>query len=507
MKELIYRTIQGDINSQYILYKKAKEEIQKLFENIKKLSDGELIALGQRFKEFPFGCDLNEIMVDVVSLKQEIDEIRGGFRLVDRLGFPIHVCSYVVAELAEREGKTPLELMKELRALTSMPIDIDHFGQFGPMRYPEEIAKCPAYCYRSGKPFNGCPRGRIHKRLIEKERCFAKEKEGWSELVQSISVSLMAFQKNTVHAASPEETLKVIDFAKSKKKGVGAIICVGNGKDELLRGLKACIKHSIDEIVIEGGPYNTAPNRVRAFGETVVMARIIAPGKIVATNGQYEDELRFGLKCGLNSVISGFPGNHHAYMSGYKPEKATIDRFGLPKIIELMAQELKDSPFPIPADRESAIVIAKSAKFLGKETIYPNGKLGDIYIGDAHWFLLLNSPLAQGINIKWSLELLTEFIRKNKFKKVGLLGGRFIAWGIAKAIDPFVKEILVSDKDKRIENTTVKVFKEYLSSKITRCNGNDDMCIKNSEITVLCSFIPSFIRKFKGIQKVITLES
>ena len=42
-----------------------------------------------------------------------------------------------------------------------------------------------------------------------------------------------------------------IKLAKEKRKGVGAIICVGNGEDELLNGLVACIENDIDEIVIE----------------------------------------------------------------------------------------------------------------------------------------------------------------------------------------------------------------------------------------------------------------
>lgn len=506
MRELINNTIEGDINAQYTLYREAKGMIPELLKSVNSLNDEELISLGQRFKEFPFGCDLSETLVDVVSLKQDMDEIRGGFRIVDRLGFPIHACSYIIAELAEKEGKTPLELMKELRALTSLPIDVDHFGQFGPMRYPKEIMNCPGYCYNSGKPFNGCPLGRIHKRLTDKEKRYSNEKEGWAEVAQTIGLSLMAFQKETAHAASPEETLGVIDFAKANGKGVGAMICVGDGKEELVKGLRACVEVDADEIVVEGGPYNKVPDRARAFGVAIVMARMVAPGKVVVTNGQYEEELRFGLRCGLNGVITGFPGNHHAYMSGYKPGKANIERFGLPKVVELMAEEVKGSTFPVPADRETALVIAKSAKFLGKENIYPIGKLGDIHIGDSHWLSILSSPLSQTVNFKWTLKSLTEFIKNHKFRRVGLLGGRFIAWGIAKSISPFVKEILISDKNERVERATANLFRELLSPKITQCNSDDDACIKNSDVSILCSFIPSLIKKFRGLEKVITLD-
>ncbi|MEO2069153.1 MAG: 5,10-methenyltetrahydromethanopterin hydrogenase cofactor biosynthesis protein HmdC [Desulfurobacteriaceae bacterium] len=505
---LIEDTINGDLNAQYTLYKieKEKENLDLIFKAIENLSTEKLLVLGRKFKEFPFGCDLNEIMVDVVSIRQNVEEIKGGFRLVDRLGFPIHVCSYVVAELAEKLKKTPLQLMEGFRSLTQMPIDVDHFGKYGPMRYPEEIVKCPADCYRSGKVFNGCPRGRIHKRLIEKEKAFLDEREGWVELVQSISVSFMSFQKENSHSASIEETLSVVELAKEKGKGTGAIICVGDGKDDLLKGLKACIEHEIDEIVIEGGPYNKASNPERKVLEATVMARITSVGKIVATNGQYENELRLALRGGLNSVISGFPGNHHAYMSGYTPSEATVNKFGLPKVMEIMAQEVTDSLFPVPCDKESLMVIAKSAKFLGKEYLYPEGKLGNIPIGDAHWLLVYSSPLSKNIQLEWNLKKLSSFLKEKEIKKVGLLGCRFVAWGIAKAISPFVKEILVSDKDKRVEEITYKIFKENLNVKITPCNGSDEMCIEKSDISILTSFIPSLIKKFTQRKKVLVLE-
>ncbi|WP_456397430.1 5,10-methenyltetrahydromethanopterin hydrogenase cofactor biosynthesis protein HmdC [Desulfurobacterium sp.] len=506
MEDCIRSVLEGDFQSKYNLIKEGRKNPADLLFALKKLSDEDLSRLGSLYKEFPFGCDLNEVLVDVVSLKQSIAEIKGGFRLVDRLGFPIHVCSYAVADIAEREGTTPFKLMEELRSLTDMPVDVDHFGKYGPMRYPKEIVECPADCYRSGKPFNGCPRGRIHKRLEDKEKVFSYEKDLWPDVVQSISVSLMAFQKNTSHAAPPEETLSVIEFARKHGKGVGAIICVGDGEEELVKGIKACINYGIDEVVIEGGPYNCADNRVRAFGEAVVMARILSPGKIVATNGQYEDELRFGLRCGLNSVISGFPGNHHAYMSGYMPGEATVTKFGLPKVVEIMAEEIESSSFPVPADRKTAEIIAKSAKFLGREFIYPFGKVGDIFIGDAHWFLLLSSPLSKKLKMKYTLNELVEELKRKSIKKLGLIGGRFIAWGIAKAVSPFTEEIMISDIDKNIETVTVDHLAKNLHVKVIGCNGNDSACVNNSQLSVVCSFIPSVAKRFRHLKNVITLE-
>ncbi|SMP19424.1 5,10-methenyltetrahydromethanopterin hydrogenase cofactor biosynthesis protein HmdC [Desulfurobacterium pacificum] len=505
MKELIKGAIEGNFESKKSLMEEGRKNPENLLSTLKTLTDEELQRLGTEMKAFPFGCNVIETLVDVVSLKQSIDEIKGAFRLTDRLGFTVHVCSYVVADLAERENKTPLELLKELRQLTDMPMDADHFGASGPMRYPEYISKCPAYCYKEGKGFNGCPRGRIHRRLIEKEKLYENEKEGWAELVQSISVSLMSFQKETSHSASKEETLSVIKFAKERGKGVGAIICVGNGEDELLKGLIACMEYDIDEIVIEGGPYNTAENRPRAFGEAIVAARILSKGKIVASNGQYEDELRFGLRCGLNSVITGFPGNHHAYMSGYYPEEITPDKFGLPKVVEVMNQEIKKSPFPVPSDRKTIEIITASAKFLGFEYLYPSFELCGIPLGDAHWFLTLSSPLGKKVKTNFTLKSVKELITERKVKRLGILGARFLSWGIAHHLSDVVEEVHISDKDLKAEESTFKVLSESLPIKVKRHYGSDASCIESSDLTVLASFIPELKERFRQIEKVILL--
>jgi len=504
MKKLLKEALSGNFESKRLITEEGKKNVEELLDNIKSLSDEELVKLGNELKDFPFGCNLTEILVDVAGTNQSIEEIKGAVRIVNRLGFPVHVCSYAIGDIAEREGKTPVEILKEIRNLTDLPIDADHFGKFGPMRYPDYISKCPAYCYKEGKGFDGCPRGRIYKRLLDKEKLYQGEKEKWAELVQSISVSLMSFQKNTSHSASKDETSEVVEFAKSRKRGVGGIIAVGNGEDELIKGLKSAIELRIDEIVIEGGPYNKAKNRKRAFGEAVVAARIVSQGKIVATNGQYEDELRFGLNCGLNSVISGFPGNHHAYMSGYKREEISKEKFGLPKVLEIMAQEVKDSPFPSPADREVVKVIAASAKFLGCDYIYPNFKIGSIPLGDAHWFLLLLSPISKKIKLKYTLQELKERLIEKRVKKLGVIGARFISWGIIHTLKETVEEFHISDKNLKVEEATQKVFTPS-GVKIVRHFGNDRTCIESSEITVVASFLPKVCRKFKNESKVLTL--
>lgn len=506
-RTLIKRTLEGDVKATYELMKFAPEDIDTLFVEVKKLSDEELFKLGQAFRKFPFGCDLLELLVDPMSLRQSWTEIKGAFRVVDRLGFPLHVCSYVLADWAEILGKTPLELIKELRPLADVPFDVDHFGRYGPMRYPKEISGCAGDCYNSGKGFTGCPYARIHRRLIDKEKQYADERDLWFKegVVQSVGISLFAKQRKTVHAAEVEEMLEVAETARKYGAGVGSIIAVGDGEEELLKGVKAIYEHKIDEAVLEGGPYNRHPNRPRAFAEGVVMLRLLTPGKVVATNGQYEDELRWGLRAGLNSVITGFPGNHHAYMSGYNPGEANVSKFGLPKVWEIMNEEVTDSYFEVPAGRRVAEIIAKSAMFL-EDYLYPFAEIGGIPIGDAHWVVLKASPMGKKNKPKITLSQLVEIIKERKVKKLGLLGGRFVAWGIAKAVEGLVEEIVISDIDPYIEYVTKMILSENLNVKITTAGGDDEKVAKECDLTVLASFIPSLVKRFQCHDKVLVLD-
>ncbi len=507
LKTLVKETISGSSEATYRLLLHAPEDIDGLFEEVKRLSDDELFALGRAFRKFPFGCDLLELLVDPMSLRQSWDEIRGSFRVVDRLGFPTHVCSYVLGDWAEILGKTPLELLKELRELSDMPFDVDHFGRYGPMRYPKEISGCSGECYNSGKGFTACPYARIHKRLIDKEKQFAHERDDWFRLglAQSVGISLYGMQRKNAHAAEVDEMLEVANVARKYGAGVGSIIAVADGEEELLRGIKAVYEQKIDESVLEGGPYNRHPNRPRAFAEGVVMLRILTPGKVVATNGQYEDELRWGLRAGLNSVITGFPGNHHAYMSGYRPGEANVNKFGLPKVWEILNQEVTDSYFEVPAGRRVAEIIAKSAMFL-ENFLYPFAEIGGIPIGDAHWVVLKASPLGRKNRPKITISELVQIVKEKKVKRLGLIGGRFVAWGIAKALEGVVEEVVISDKDPYIERVSKMILGQNLNIKISTAGGDDERVAKECDLTVLASFIPSLIKKFSCSDKVLVLD-
>lgn len=93
---------------------------------------------------------------------------------------------------------------------------------------------------------------------------------------------------------------------------------VGDGYDEVITGFEKSIEIGADVIVVEGGPFNRCENTTEAFAKTIAAARILSPGKVVATNGAYEHEVRAGLRSGLNMIITGFPKNHHGYMCGYE---------------------------------------------------------------------------------------------------------------------------------------------------------------------------------------------
>ncbi len=507
VKELVKETLGGSFEAAYDLLRAAPSEVESLFEEIKRLGDEELYALGSSFRRFPFGCDLTELLVDPMSLRQSWEEIKGGFRLIDRLGFTTHICAYVLGDWAERLDKTPLELLKELRKISEVPFDIDHFGRYGPMRYPPEISSCAGDCYNSGRAFTGCPYGRIHKRLEDKEKAFAHECDNYfSEgVVQSVGISLFSAQRKTVHAAPTEEMLEVLNLARKYGAGVGSIIAVGDGEEELLKGVKAVYECGIDEAVLEGGPYNRTKDRARHFAEGVVMLRMLTPGKVVATNGQYEDELRAGLRAGLNAVITGLPGNHHAYMSGYGPGEANINKFGLPKVWEIISQEVEESAFPVPADRLTAEVIAKSANFLG-DMLYPTAEIGGIPIGDAHWVVLKNSPLGRRAKPKITLTELKNLVEERGVKKLGLIGARFVAWGIAKALEGTVEEILLSDKDPYVEAVSAHILGNNLNVKVSRAHGDDEKVVRECDLTVVASFIPALVRRFSSTRGVITLD-
>jgi hypothetical protein len=103
-------------------------------------------------------------------------------------------------------------------------------------------------------------------------------------------------------------------------------------------------------------------------------------------------------------------------MSGYNPGEANVSKFGLPKVWEIMNEEVTDSYFEVPAGRRVAEIIAKSAMFL-EDYLYPFAEIGGIPIGDAHWVVLKASPMGKKNKPKITLSRLVEIIKERKVKK------------------------------------------------------------------------------------------
>ncbi|WP_456371592.1 5,10-methenyltetrahydromethanopterin hydrogenase cofactor biosynthesis protein HmdC [Methanocaldococcus sp.] len=499
MRELIKEAV-NDLNSALELRKlvikkliknKLKEsDIIEIVDAVDDLSLNEIQKLGSNLRKFPMGCDLIEVSVGPCASSLTLTQFLENCILTDYMGLTLHVCAYALADIGEKEGLTPLEVLKKVYKIVDVPLDLDHFGKYGPMRFPKEITHCMGECYYNGPPYKGCPRGRIHKRLIDKEKEYAYEFEDWIKLVSTVCINVVEEQGGEEHAAPLEEMAIVAEAAKKYGKGLEGIFHVGDGYDDLISGLKACINLDVDVLVVEGAPFNRAKDRLKAFAKAIAVSRILVKGGVVATNGAYEDECRIGLRSGLNVIISGFSGNHHGYMCGYSPKTAKRGNFGLPRVMRIIKEELKNINDVNLINKNDLIAIARSSKFLGN-VIYPE-MFGGMFIGDAHWVAVKNSKLHDKVKIRKNLE---DVEKEYNGERLGLLGGRYIAWGIVKRTMP--EEVYVSDANKWVEEATVKIFNEF-GINAYKCNGNDNEVVKNADKTYICSMIPEIILKIKN---------
>jgi 5,10-methenyltetrahydromethanopterin hydrogenase cofactor biosynthesis protein HmdC len=455
---------------------RSDKDVVEVVDAIYSLSLEDVEKLGTRFKKFPIGCDLHEVVLGTCASELEKIDLLGNSLLSNMIGASIHICAYAFSDIGESYGQTGFEVMEEVYNSTDVPLDLDHFGKYGAMRFPKEIVKCGGDCYNKGPGFSGCPRGRIHKRLIEKEKEESADIEKWVKLSSSIAVNLTSEQSGENHSAPYEEAKYVADLAKKHGKGLETIMFVGDGYDDLITGFKRAIDIGSDIFVIEGGPFNLSKNPNEAFAKAIASSRILSPGKVVATNGAYESECRVGLRSGLNIIITGFPNNHHGYMAGYAPKSARRGKFGLPRIIKIMNEEIKDVTTRIPIQRDELIALAQSVKIAGENNIYPN-KLGNFTIGDAHWAVIKNSKLYKNIKIENNLKDICNYVNGSS---VALFGARFLSWVIAKELDKQVDEIIISDMNPWIEKVTVDHLNSTLDATIIPGNSND---FKSYEIT------------------------
>ena len=459
--------------------KKLKEsDIVEIVDAVDDLSLEEIQKLGSNLRTFPMGCDLVEIAVGPCSSSLTLTQLIENCILTDFMGYPIHICSYAVADIAEREGLRPIDVLKMILNEIDVPIDIDHFGMYGAMRFPKEITHCYGDCYFKGPPFKGCPRNRIHKRLIEKEKEHADEFEEWIKLASTVCINVVEEQGGEEHAAPLEEMAIVAKTAKKYGKGLEGIFHIGDGYDDLITGIKACIDLDVDVFVVEGAPFNRAKDRLKAFAKAVAVSRILVRGGVVATNGAYEDECRVGLRSGLNTILTGFPLNHHGYMCGYSPGTAKRGNFGLRRVVRIIKEEIKAGNVNATfIDKDMVKAIALGNRFL-KGNVYPYS-IGGFYLGDAHWAAIKESNLCRKLKINKTIDDISA-------EKVGLIGGRYISWAIAEKAE----EVYISDTDSWVEKATIKILNDA-GINAYPCNGDDKKAVESSEKAYITTFIPN----------------
>ena len=498
MYDLIKKAVYDD-DAAIEISKIDNKSVVEVVDAISELSLDETMKLGMQFKRFPLGCDLTEVVAGTCASDLELMDLLGNCRLADMIGAPIHICAYAFSDIAEKFGMRGVEVMQKVHEIVDVPLDLDHFGENGAMRLPKNISGCGGECYNKGPAFTECPRGRIHERLIEKELAEKDDKEDWIKLSSSVAVNVTSEQTGDGHAAPLREAEDIANLAKKYGRGLESIMFVGDGYDEVITGFEKSIEIGADVVVVEGGPFNRCENPTEGFAKTIAAARILSPGKVVATNGAYEHEVRAGLRSGLNMVITGFPKNHHGYMCGYEPGTARRGKFGLPRIIQIINEEFPNRG--LPAQKHDLLAIAKAVKLAGPDYIYPN-KIGAYHVGDAHWATLVNSRMYQNIELKHTL---TDIVNLAEGNTISLHGGRFIAWVIAKELDKQVDEIIISDPDEWVLKNTVNNLQDELNATII-AEPNDKAAASKSDFAIASStMVPVKESILKNVPNALTI--
>ncbi|WP_407380679.1 5,10-methenyltetrahydromethanopterin hydrogenase cofactor biosynthesis protein HmdC [Methanobrevibacter sp.] len=478
---------------------KMDKDVTSVVDAISELSLEETMKLGMQFKRFPLGCDLTEVVAGTCASDLELMDLLGNCRLADTIGAPIHICAYAFSDIGEKFGMRGVEVMKKVHEIVDVPLDLDHFGENGAMRLPKNISGCGGECYNKGPAFTECPRGRIHERLIDKELSEKDDKEEWIKLSSSVAVNVTSEQTGDGHAAPLREAEDIANLAKKYGRGLESIMFVGDGYDEVITGFEKSIEIGADVIVVEGGPFNRCENTTEAFAKTIATARILSPGKVVATNGAYEHEVRAGLRSGLNMVITGFPKNHHGYMCGYEPGTARRGKFGLPRIMQIINEEFPNRG--LPAQKHDLLAIATAVKIAGPGYIYPR-KIGAYHIGDAHWATLVHSRMYQNIELKHTLD---EIVSLAEGSTISLHGGRFISWVIANELDKYVDEIIISDVDEWVLKNSVDNLQNALNSTII-AEKDDKTAADNADFSIASStMIPVKENILKKVPNALTI--
>ena len=498
MYDLIKEAVHDD-DAAIEISKMENKDVSSVVDAISDLSLEDTMKLGMQFKRFPLGCDLTEVVAGTCASDLELMDLLGNCRLADMIGAPIHICAYAFSDIAVKFGMRGIEVMQMVHDIVAVPLDLDHFGENGAMRLPKNISGCGGECYNKGPAFTECPRGRIHERLIDKELEQKSDKDEWVKLSSSVAVNVTSEQTGDGHAAPLREALDIANLAKKYGKGLESIMFVGDGYDEVITGFEKSIEIGADVIVVEGGPFNRCENTTEAFAKTIAAARILSPGKVVATNGAYENEVRIGLRTGLNMVITGFPKNHHGYMCGYEPGTARRGKFGLPRIIQIINEEFPNRGLPV--QKHDLLALTTAVKIAGPDYIYP-GKVGSYAIGDAHWATLVSSNMYKNIELKHTLDEIVNLAQGNT---IALHGGRFISWVLANELDKNVDEIIISDVDPWVQNISVNNLQEALNATIIPAQ-DDISAAKEADFSIASStMIPVKNNILKKVPNALTI--
>ena len=446
MYELIKESINSDESALELA--KSKKDVEAVVDAISDLSFEDTMKLGMRFKKFPIGCDLTEIVVGTCASDLSKKDLLGNCLLANMIGAPIHICAYAFSDIAEKYSKRGIEVMEEVYNATDVPLDLDHFGKYGAMRFPKQIVGCGGDCYNQGPSFTECPRGRIHERLTDKEKQEEADKEKWVKLSSSVAINLTSEQCGEAHAAPLDEAMDLAHLAKKYNKGLEAIMFVGDGYDELITGFKKALEIGVDVFVIEGGPFNRCENTNESFAKAIAMSRI---------------------------------------MCGFEPGTAKRGKFGLPRVIKIMNEEINHGPTRVPVQRDELLALTHAVKLAGPENIYPN-TIGSFTIGDAHWVTIQNSKMYQDMNLPFSLDEITSQVKGDS---VSLHGGRFVSWIVAKELDSKgIDEIIITDSNPWVEKVSVNNLQEELNATIIQGHADDKSVGNIANESIITTTIP-----------------
>jgi hypothetical protein len=193
-------------------------------------------------------------------------------------------------------------------------------------------------------------------------------------------------------------------------------------------------------------------------------------------------------------------------MCGYSPGTAKRGKFGLPRIMQMIREEVKEDLTNAPIRKDELESLARAVKVVDPANVYPK-KIGYAPVGDAHWVCLPSTPIYNRVSVNKTVHDIRKMADEGLIgDNIALLGGRFVSWVIAKELDNYVDRITISDIDPWVEGVTVENLQSELKSNICRGNSDDQASYRDSKTTIVCTTIPSISNKISDkLDNCITL--